>query len=57
MIVKLNDGQREALIESINKYILNLRNKIIAKEVTANINKTLNTSYSISFIKKKMKNE
>ena len=56
-ITKVYGTNKEILVKSIKEYVLNIKNTLTAQEVTMHINRTLNTFYSVSFIRKIIKNE
>ena len=56
-ITKIYETHKEVLIKSISEYVANTRKTLTTKEVTININRSFNTSYSVDFIRKIMKNE
>ena len=56
-VTKIFGSKKKYLIKSIEEYTLNAKSTITAKEVTAAVNKALNTSYSVCFVRKIMKSE
>ena len=55
-IVKVYGEQKEKLANTIMKYIVNTKHTSTAKEITLFVNKSLNSTYSIGFIRVFMKN-
>ena len=55
-IVKVYGEQKEKLTNTIMKYIVNTKCKSTVKEVALFVNKSLNSTYSIGFIRVFMKN-
>ena len=55
-VTKIFGSRKKELIKFIEEYALNAKSTITAKEVTVAIKKVLNASYSVSIIRKIMKN-
>ena len=56
-LIKLCKNKREWLIKQIKNYIVNTRTNITAKEITYHVNRTLQASYSLKYIRNFMKTQ
>ena len=54
-IQKIYGQQKDELISAIIQYITNTKYTSTAKEITSHVNKSLNTTYSVNFIRSQMK--
>ena len=52
---KIYVQQKDELISAIIQYITNTKYTSTAKEITSHVNKSLNTTYSVNFIRSQMK--
>ena len=56
-ITNVSISKEKIIVKLINKCIQNVRSTTTAKEVTYKVNGELNTSYSVHFIRRLMKNK